>query len=107
MSFQDTLMNVVYLEEYPDVDDVVYVLCSWCDPPEIGWRTHLTDANNLKIIHENDHGIYLDPDTGEMYYDDAENSLMPAPIDDIPWGTPDSWIPDNPDENGMRMSDFI
>lgn len=29
------------------------------------------------------------------------------PMDDIPWGTPDSWIPDNPDENGMRMSDFI
>ena len=29
------------------------------------------------------------------------------PMDDIPWGTPDSWISDNPDENGMRMSDFI
>lgn len=29
------------------------------------------------------------------------------PMDDIPWGTPDEWIPDNPDENGMRMSDFI
>lgn len=26
---------------------------------------------------------------------------------DIPSGTPDSWIPDNPDDNGMRMSDFI
>lgn len=26
---------------------------------------------------------------------------------DIPAGTPDSWIPDNPDDNGMRMSDFI
>lgn len=29
------------------------------------------------------------------------------PMDYIPYGTPDEWIPDNPDDNGMRMSDFI
>ena len=27
--------------------------------------------------------------------------------EDIPWGTPDSWIPDNPNEDGFRESDFI
>jgi hypothetical protein len=29
------------------------------------------------------------------------------PMDDIPWGTPDSWIPDNPNEDGFRLSDFV
>jgi len=38
---------------------------------------------------------------------EMQHSSSYDPMDDIPWGTPDSWIPDNPDENGMRMSDFI
>lgn len=29
------------------------------------------------------------------------------PMDDIPPGTPDSWIPDNPNSDGFRRSDFI
>ena len=29
------------------------------------------------------------------------------PMDDIPYGTPDSWIPDNPNEDGFCQSDFI
>lgn len=29
------------------------------------------------------------------------------PRDDIPWGTPDSWIPDNPNSDGFRQADFV
>lgn len=28
-------------------------------------------------------------------------------VDDIPSGTPDSWIPDNPNEDGFTRADFI
>lgn len=31
----------------------------------------------------------------------------PSPMDDIPWGTPDSWITDNPNSDGFRQSDLI
>ena len=31
----------------------------------------------------------------------------PGPMHDIPWGTPDSWIPDNPNEDGFCQADFI
>jgi hypothetical protein len=105
MSFQDTLMNIVTIDgEAPSF----VVECAWCDFQEDA-GAYFDTANNIKIDHENEHGIYLDPDTGEMYCDGIED-YRPAtfdPMDDIPWGTPDSWIPDNPDENGMRMSDFI
>lgn len=54
-----------------------------------GW---LCVQTNYKVVGDEDAPLaYIDID----------------PMDDIPWGTPDSWIPDNPDENGMRQSDFI
>lgn len=38
---------------------------------------------------------------------DAMNGYDVNPMDNIPAGTPDDWIPDNPNEDGFRMRDFI
>jgi hypothetical protein len=40
-------------------------------------------------------------------WDRIDEYDVPDPIDDVPWWTPSEWIPDNPDENGMRDSDFV
>lgn len=56
-----------------------------------------------------------DVEFGEHEHDDVEcarilHDMSPDPfdpMDDIPWGTPDSWIPDNPNEDGFTQSDFI
>lgn len=60
-------------------------------------------------IPGNEHAL-CDHESGDCAVDDydEEGDAGPySPLDDIPWGTPDEWIPDNPDDNGMRMSDFI
>ena len=84
MSFQDTLMNIVYINDLDD--DNINVKCSWCDFSE--FTLGLFSANNIKIDHENDHGIYLDPDTGEMYYDLSEDcrNVDKEPLE--PWPIP-------------------
>lgn len=64
------LMNVVQVVEK---DDEFTIECSWCDDGDLAWVSDLWDANNAKISHENDHGIFLDGETGEMYYDPSEN----------------------------------
>lgn len=78
MSYQDTLMNVVYLVD--DEEPRINIYCSWCDNDTgsdglIGWRDNIDDANNMKITHENDHGIYSDPDTGELYHDPEDSYI--------------------------------
>ena len=39
--------------------------------------------------------------------DVMENGYGYDPMQNIPWGTPDSWIPDNPNSDGFRQSDFV
>ena len=34
-------------------------------------------------------------------------TMAVSPMEDIPWGTPDEWIPDNPNEDGLTMRDFL
>lgn len=38
---------------------------------------------------------------------EAEYTRSWDPMDDIPAETPDSWIPDNPNEDGFRQADFV
>jgi len=68
MSFQDTLMNIVTIEDCPFGQDFYDIRCAWCDGL-VDESQGFDEANNDKISHENDHGIYSDPDTGELWLD--------------------------------------
>lgn len=50
-------------------------------------------------------GFMVYEDDAHLFEDDGSYTV--DPMDDIPAGTPDSWIPDNPNEDGFRQSDFI
>ena len=69
------LMNVVQVIEIPQRQKRFSIWCAWCND----WYAHkistLYDANDIKISHENDHGIYLDPETGEMYHDPEDSYI--------------------------------
>ena len=64
------LMNVVRIVEFVSF---CWVDCQWCE--FCAARKDFADANDCKIDHENQHGIFSDPDTGELYYDPTENTL--------------------------------
>jgi len=66
------LNDVVYLEDRDDIEAIL-VRCSWC--PWFTDAADIWDANNCVIDHQNEHGIYSDPDTGELYYDPEEDSV--------------------------------
>jgi len=75
------------------------------------------DAWWAKYLNDNDDDPReCDVEFGTHDHDDEECArLLQAmsigvgryPLDDVPAGTPESWIPDNPDEDGYRQSDFI
>lgn len=53
--------------------------------------------------YDESHVDCMNCDDGPDHYAD----YVPDPLDTIPAGTPDSWIPDNPNEDGFCLSDFI
>jgi hypothetical protein len=71
MSHDDTLMDVVTVNE----DEVAGDFEVWCDwgCGLVGMADDLFTANDWKIDHENEHGIYADPDTGALYHDPEDD----------------------------------
>ena len=68
MSHQEFLANYVYIASgHPE--DPVWVICENCGPIA---KLDFTEANDAKIFHENQHGIFLHED-GYLYYDHEEN----------------------------------
>lgn len=67
----------------------------------------VVDYNDSDLWREMADLYMPDPDDLAEWIEEYEPEEDPDPLADIPWGTPDEWIPDNPDENGMRQSDFI
>lgn len=84
------------------------------------WWTRLgrwDDNGRWSSIEDLDEPRECDLEFGTHDHDDEECArLLDAmkvgtdrydPMDDIPAGTPDEWIPDNPNEDGFRQADFI
>jgi hypothetical protein len=85
------------------------------DQPRWGWLGHVAKFSTLlgtRYIRPWDCMIEFgmshdhDPEECERIMADMSSDSY-DPMDDIPWGTPDSWIPDNPNEDGFCQSDFI
>jgi hypothetical protein len=77
MSYQDTLMNVVYIKDCPMGGGWFDIRCARCGDLIVFETRDFDEANNVKIDHENEHGIFLDTEVGEgLYYDPAEDQYI-------------------------------
>ena len=68
------LMNVVQVVDQTH-RNCSAVWCGWCFDWIADGVANLAGANDIKIDHENDHGIYLDPDTGALYHDPEDSYI--------------------------------
>lgn len=84
-------------QEYTEVDTVFGPFESAADASQwLGFQVWFAESTTLRaLITRLDNP---EPDDGAYGVD---------PMDDIPFGTPDSWIPDNPNEDGFTRGDFI
>lgn len=72
MTNQDHLMNFIQIRACGSDDHRYDIVCSDCGVIADTW--YFDEANNAKIDHENQHGIFLDTIMGEgLYYDPEED----------------------------------
>ena len=66
--------------------------------------TEINLFEEYDLVSEEEQAAYDEADEYDEFHSTDPGLAMAV---DIPWGTPDSWIPDNPNDDGFTRSDFI